>query len=86
MEEDDRIFMNCPLKFLLKKNITKNVIQALNEISDQKKEAIKKRVSYFWRSLFFEFTGVRNSKICRGFEEGKMVYFYYRFQKPLMIE
>lgn len=83
MEKDDHIFMNSPLNLLFKKNITPNIIQALNQISDQKEEAIKERVSYFWRSLFFEFTGIRNSKIYRGFEEGKMVYFYYRFQKSI---
>lgn len=82
MEKDNEIFMNCPLKLLLKKNITPNILRALDQISDRKKEAIEQRVSYYWQSLFFEFTGVRNSKIYRGFEEGKMVYFYYRFQKP----
>ena len=82
MQEVDRIFMDSPFKLLVKEKITPNILQALNLISDRKKEAIKERVSPFWQPLFFEFSGTRNSKIYRGFEEGKMVYFYYRFQKP----
>ena len=65
-----------------KENITPNVLLALNQISNRKKEAIEKRVPNAWHSLFFEFTGVRESKIYQGFEEGKMVYFCYHFQKP----
>lgn len=82
MEKEDAIFMNSSLELLSKENITPNVLEALDLISNRKKEAIQKRVSYFWQSLFFEFTGVRNSKIYRGFQEGKMVYWCYRFQKP----
>lgn len=82
MEEVDRIFVESPFKLLSKKNITPNILKALNLISDRKKEAIKERVSPFWQPLFSEFAGVRNSKIYRGFEEGRMVYFRYLFQKP----
>ena len=82
MEKEDAMFMNSPLELLSKEDITPNVLQALDQISNRKKEAIQKRVSYFWQSLFFEFTGVRNSKIYHGFQEGKMVYWCYRFQKP----
>jgi len=81
MEKDDAIFRNSSLEILSKEDITQNVLEALDQISNRKKEAIQKRVSYFWQSLFSEFAGVRNSKIYRGFQEGKMVYWCYRFQK-----
>ncbi len=82
MEKEDTIFMQSALKLLAKEDITPNVLQALDQISNRKKEAIQKRVPYLWQSLFFEFTGVRNSKIYHAFREGKMVYWCYRFQKP----
>ncbi len=82
MEKDVNIFANSTLNLIYNKNITPNISCALDQISDRKKEAIEKRVSSFWQSLFFEFSGVRNSKIYRGFQEGKMVYWYYRFEKP----
>jgi ubiquinone/menaquinone biosynthesis C-methylase UbiE len=82
MEKEDAIFRNSSLELLSKEDITPNILKALDQISNRKKEAIQKRVSYFWQSLFFEFTGVRDSKIYKSFQEGKMVYWCYRFQKP----
>lgn len=82
MEKLESIFKSSPLKQLAKKEITPNVLQALDEISERKKEAIEERVPSFWRSLFCEFSGVRNSQIYRGFQEGKIVYWCARFQKP----
>lgn len=81
IEKDDAIFMNSSVKLLSKENITPNVLQALDLISNRKKEAIQERVPYWWQSLFFEFAGVRNSKIYHNFRKGKMVYWCYRFQK-----
>lgn len=82
MEKDEAIFMNSPLELLSKEDITPHVLQALDQISNRKKEAIQKHVPYLWQSLFFEFMGVRHSKIYQGFQEGKMVYWCYRFRKP----
>lgn len=82
MEKDHQIFINSSLKLIFNQNITPNILRALDLISDRKKEAIEQRVSSFWRSLFFEFSGIRNSKIYRSFADGKMVYWYYRFEKP----
>lgn len=81
MEKDDAIFMNSSLKLISKENITLNVLQALDLISNRKKEAIQERVPSLWQPLFFEFAGVRNSKVYHSFHNGNMVYWCYRFQK-----
>ena len=81
METDDAIFMNSALNVLFKEDITTNVLKALDLSSNHKKEAIQKHVPYLWQSLFFEFTGIRNSKVYHNFHDGKMVYRCYRFQK-----
>lgn len=81
MEADDKLFMHSPLKLLHKENITLNVLNALDRISNRKKELIRREVPYLLRPLLSEFTGVRDSKIYRGFQEGKMVYWCYRLQK-----
>jgi ubiquinone/menaquinone biosynthesis C-methylase UbiE len=81
MTKEEILFKDSSLKVLAKENITANVLQALSKISSRKKETIEKLVPRFWQPLFYEFTGVRDSKIYKGFKEGRMVYWCYRFQK-----
>lgn len=81
METDDKLFMHSSLALLNKENITSNVLSALDQISNRKKELIQRNVPYLLRPLLSEFTGVRESKIYRGFQEGKMVYWCYHLQK-----
>lgn len=85
MEKVDGLFKSSGLKLIFSENITPNILLALDQISDRKKEAIEQRVPSSWQSLFCEFAGVRNSQIYRGFEEGKMVYWCYRFEKPYFV-
>lgn len=80
-KKDDEIFMKSPLKVVFMENITPNVLFALDQISEQKEKAIKKKVPRFLQKVFSEFAGIRNSKMFKGLQEGKIVYLCYRFQK-----
>ena len=81
LEKDETIFKESSFNLISKENITPNVIQALDLISEQKEQAIQERVPKFIQKIFSEFAGVRNSKIFKGFKDGTMVYWVFRFKK-----
>lgn len=82
LEKDDAIFRKSPFAILFKEEITDNVLQALDQISLLKEEAIKENVPSYLQKVFSEFAGTRDSQIFQGFKKGKIVYMCYRFQKP----
>lgn len=81
MDEVECLFKKSPLKLISQEDITRNVSQALEQISSWKKEEIHKKVPFLWRHFFSEFAGVKNSQTYRALKNGTMVYRCYRFQK-----
>lgn len=83
MELCEQIFKSFPFKILIKEEITANVLKALELNSDLKETAIRKRAPRWVINCFFEFAGVKNSRIFQAFKEGRVKYWHYRLMKEI---
>jgi len=61
--------------------ITKEVVQALDEIHERKMSMIADNVPKVFQTAFRDFAGVKDSQIYNAFQEGKAVYLAKAFQK-----
>ena len=61
--------------------ITKEVVQALDEIHERKMSMIADNVPKVFQTAFRDFSGVKDSQIYNAFQEGKAVYLAKAFQK-----
>jgi ubiquinone/menaquinone biosynthesis C-methylase UbiE len=61
--------------------ITKEVVQALDEIHERKMTMIADNVPKVFQTAFRDFSGVKDSQIYNAFQEGKAVYLAKAFQK-----
>ena len=61
--------------------ITKEVVQALDEIHERKMTMIADNVPKVFQTAFRDFAGVKDSKIYNAFQEGNAVYLAKAFQK-----
>ncbi len=61
--------------------ITKEVVQALDEIHERKMTMIADNVPKVFQTAFRDFAGVKDSQIYNAFQEGKAVYLAKAFQK-----
>lgn len=68
---------NCGLTMLEEENITSNVIKAIEQEDDKKKERIKRLIPSKWQKLFSEFAGVVGSKFYNNLKDETR--FYYRY-------
>lgn len=69
------------LKILRKRDITSNVVKALNEDHDRRMKTISENVPRLFINQFREFAGVKNSVIYNQFQDRKSIYFSYILQK-----
>jgi recombinational DNA repair protein (RecF pathway) len=67
---------------LEKKDITGNVILALEKMSDFRKKAIKAKVPRIIQDIFESYAGVKGSKTYESFADGSLAYLSAVFQKP----
>jgi ubiquinone/menaquinone biosynthesis C-methylase UbiE len=67
----------CGLTMLEEENITPNVIKAIEQEDDKKKERIKRLIPTKWQKLFSEFAGVVGSKFYNNLKDETR--FYYRY-------
>ena len=67
-------FEKSGLICLHEKEITAEVLDALDNIHEQKMEMISNHVPKFLQKAFADFAGVRNSKIYNAFHDGNAVY------------
>lgn len=65
------------LKILRKRDITSNVVKALNEDHDRRMKTISENVPRLFVNQFREFAGVKNSVIYNQFQDRKSIYFSY---------
>ena len=63
------------------KEITQEVIQALDMINDTKKERISKLVPRTIRRSFETFAGVQGTPVYESFKSGKLRYYRYQLIK-----
>jgi len=70
------------LELLKKKDITGNVILALEKMSDFRKKAIREKVPRIIQDVFESYAGVKGSKTYESFADGSLTYLSAVFQKP----
>ena len=81
MEKTEKIFTNSGFSIVSKKEITQEVIQALDMINDTKKERISKLVPRIIRRSFETFAGVQGTPVYESFKSGKLRYYRYQLIK-----
>lgn len=74
------------LTILRKRDITPNVIKALDEDHDRRMKTISENVPKPFIKQFREFAGVKNSVVYKQFESGEMIYFSFIMQKPPVVQ
>ena len=62
------------LQFINRTDITDNIIQGLNKLSDYREKHIGESVPLWIRSLFKSYAGIKGTEIYNAFVEGKMQY------------
>jgi len=81
VNDTESIFTDSKLKSIHEKDITKQVVNALDEIHDQKTELISIHVPKIIQGAFKDFAGVKDSQIYNAFKNGNSVYLSKAFQK-----
>ena len=64
-------------------NITKNIIEALNRMSTERKETIDHSVPRILKRTFESYAGVKGSKMYDSFSNGTLTYLSTCLQKPV---
>ena len=62
------------LQFINRTDITDNIIQGLDKLSDYREKHIRKSVPLWIRSLFKSYAGIKGTEIYNAFVDGKMQY------------
>jgi len=75
-------FKKSGLKIVSINDISLNILSALKKMSIKRKNAIKKRVPFFLRSVFESYAGVEGSKINDLFLKGDLIYKSALLEKP----
>jgi len=83
--ELERLIARSGMKVLRKRDITPNVIKALDEDHDRRMKTISENVPKPFIRQFREFAGVKNSVVYNQFENGEMIYYSFIMQKPLPV-
>jgi len=73
---------NSSLKLIDKKDITPNVLKAMELGHDTKIQSIQEKAPRMLKKSFISFTGTKDSTVYNGFSRGEKEYFRYVFQKP----
>jgi ubiquinone/menaquinone biosynthesis C-methylase UbiE len=81
IEELENQIARSGMKILKKRDITDNVIRALDEDHERRMETISKYVPRPFIKQFREFAGVRDSVVYRAFENRNTIYLSYILQK-----
>jgi ubiquinone/menaquinone biosynthesis C-methylase UbiE len=69
------------MKVLKKRDITHNVLQALDEDHERRMNLISRDVPKPFKKQFREFAGVKDSVVYKRFKSGNFVYFSYILQR-----
>ena len=81
MEKTEKIFISTGFSIVSKKEITGEVIDALDMINDAKRERITKLVPRSIRRSFETFAGVQGTPVYDSFKSGKLKYYKYQMKK-----
>jgi SAM-dependent methyltransferase len=69
------------LRIIRETDITPAVVRALDQDNERKSAVIDRLVPRVFRSSFYDFAGIRGSKIDRGFRSGSLAYFSFVAEK-----
>ena len=81
IDELNNQFSKSNLKFLNRVDITENVIEGLNKLSEYRENHIQKSVPFLIRSLFKTYAGIKGTEIYNSFITGKMIYSFALLKK-----
>ena len=81
MKRTEEIFISAGFSLISKKEITNEVIDALDMINDAKKERISELVPRTIRRSFETFAGVQGTPVYDSFKSGKIKYYHYFMMK-----
>tara|TARA_B100000900_G_scaffold411150_1_gene430258 strand:+ start:9212 stop:10045 length:834 start_codon:yes stop_codon:yes gene_type:complete len=81
MKITQEIFLKAGFSIVSKKEITDQVITALDMINDAKKERISEFVPKSIRRSFETFAGVQGTPVYDSFQSGKLKYYQYHLRK-----
>jgi ubiquinone/menaquinone biosynthesis C-methylase UbiE len=70
------------MRLIRRSDITRHVIEAMNQDSNRKMELIAESVSKLFLNSFREFAGIRGSAIYEGLSTGEVIYQSFVLQKP----
>jgi ubiquinone/menaquinone biosynthesis C-methylase UbiE len=77
----EQIFIDAGFKIISKREITKEVIEALDLMNDDKKKRINELVPKSVRRSFETFAGVQGTPVYDAFKNNKLHYFHYQMKK-----
>ena len=77
----DQIFLESGFTIVSKREITNEVLAALNSINDAKKERIEELVPKSIRRSFETFAGIEGTPVYEAFKNQKLKYFCYQMSK-----
>jgi hypothetical protein len=81
MKLTNQIFLDSGFKIVSKREITNEVLQALDSINDAKKERIHELVPKTIRRSFETFAGVQGTPVYEAFRNKKLKYYSYQMTK-----
>lgn len=81
IKELERLLTASGMEVLTKRDITPNVLKALDEDHDRRMQIVMQKVPKPFISQFYEFAGVKDSIIYKQFEAGEMLYLSYIMRK-----
>jgi len=83
IEELERLISFSGLEVLKKRDITQNILKALDEDHDRRMKIISQNVPKLFLKQFREFAGVKESLVYKRFETGELIYLSFIMRKPL---
>jgi len=83
VEELESLISASGLEVLKKRDITPNVIKALDEDHDRRMKIISQNVPKPFLNQFREFAGVKDSVVYKRFEKSELIYLSFIMRKPL---
>ena len=81
VKDTESVFDNSQLNCIHESVITPQVIDALDEVHEQKMDMIKNHVPKILQTAFKDFAGAKDSKIYNAFNNGGAVYLAKSFKK-----
>ena len=76
------LFLKSALEKIREKDITAFVVNALKNMSKERKEKIKKHVPKPIQPVFMSYAGIEGSDVYNSFIQNKLIYKSATFRKP----